>query len=48
MAMNFERIKAMLSAVKNVGSVDGYVGAHKAIIVQIFAFLVFVALTFRR
>ena len=46
MAMNFERIKAMLSAVKNVGSVDGYLGAHKAIIVQIFAFLVFVALTF--
>lgn len=46
MALNFEKVKSILNSIKVLGSVEGYLGAHKQILVQIFAFLVFVALTF--
>jgi twitching motility protein PilJ len=46
MALNFEKVKSILNSMKVLGGVEGYLGAHKQIVVQIVAFLVFVALSF--
>jgi twitching motility protein PilJ len=46
MALNVEKVKSILKGINIFGGLEGYLGAHKQIIVQIVAFLVFVALTF--
>jgi twitching motility protein PilJ len=46
MALNFEKVKSILNSMKVLGGVEGYLGAHRQILVQILAFLVFIALTF--
>jgi twitching motility protein PilJ len=46
MDMSMDKVKAMLGIFKGVGSKENYLAGHKVTVVQIFAFLLFVLLTF--